>query len=98
MKDVFFIRFSQKHRELEKCTRWAKPSNRQNFTAESVHLQFALFFNRSRPTSDHPVPIPATATKYDVYQAINVLQDAFITKIIFTAMVEKFIKKPRRSV
>ena len=42
--------------------------SQQNLYICSLH-----FLNGSRPTSDHPVPIPATATKYDVYQAINVL-------------------------
>ena len=71
MKDVFFIRFPQKHRELEKCARLAKACSRQNFTADSVkkytYICSLHFVNGSGPTSDHPDPIPATATKYEVY-------------------------------
>lgn len=69
-KDVFFIRFPQKNREPVKCARWAKVCCRQKFTAESVikdtYICRLHFVRNAGPTSDHPDPIPATATKYEV--------------------------------
>lgn len=71
MKDVFFVRFPQKNpREPVKYARLAKACCRQKFTAESVKKDIYIcslkFVGNAGLTSDHPDPIPATATKYEV--------------------------------
>ncbi|KAK3107264.1 hypothetical protein FSP39_010620 [Pinctada imbricata] len=84
MKDVFFIRFPQNHREPEKCARWALACSRQNFTAESIKKDTYMccrhFVGGKGPTHDHPDPIPATATKYEASQSIIHVDDEKCTK------------------
>ena len=70
MEGVFFIRFPQSKKDPEKCMRWANACSRQNFSVENVKKDTYIcslhFVGGKGPTTDHPHPIPATATKFDV--------------------------------
>ena len=70
MKNVFFLRFPQPGKDLEKCARWVKACSRVGFDVSRVKKDTYIcckhFVGGKGPTDNHPDPIPANATKYDV--------------------------------
>ncbi|XP_060578712.1 uncharacterized protein LOC132735740 [Ruditapes philippinarum] len=70
IENVFFIRFPQNKREPEKCIRWANACSRRDFDASRVRKDTYIcslhFVGGNGPSEDHPDPLPANATKYDI--------------------------------
>ncbi|KAK6175898.1 hypothetical protein SNE40_014274 [Patella caerulea] len=70
MQDVFFIRLPHSKKDPEKCSRWVKACSRKKFDEGKVNKDTYIcsihFVGGKGPTEDHPDPMPATATKYDV--------------------------------
>ena len=67
MKGVFWIPFPKPKRNFE---RWIRASGRELFTVEKVsrwtYICFKHFVGGQGPTEQHPDPIPATYTPFQV--------------------------------
>ncbi|XP_074653656.1 uncharacterized protein LOC141907814 [Tubulanus polymorphus] len=68
MQGVFFINFPKPKTQLDKCKRWiqccGRPHDQFNVTkiSKNTFICSKHFVGGEGPTSDHPDPIPATAT------------------------------------
>ena len=78
MKGFFRIPFPKPKRKLEKCQRWIRACGRERFTVVKVtwwkYICSKHFAGGQGPTEQHPNPIPATYTPFQVWQNIVVIR------------------------
>lgn len=70
MDGVFFIPFPKPKTQREKCERWVRLCGRKYFGVDNVNKDTYMcskhFVGGNGPSIDHPDPLPASATDYEV--------------------------------